>query len=95
MPTATPELCQTVGRRQTFTLNDGFLVNLVKGSANAGERGATYLGPRLASEFSVLANGRIGHGASTSSTSIPNELEALETESTFLGANLKYDFNDE
>ncbi|MFN7881686.1 MAG: hypothetical protein ACK5PF_01535, partial [bacterium] len=38
--------------RQTFTLNDGFLVNMVKGSANAGPRGASYLGPRLANDFS-------------------------------------------
>lgn len=80
--------------RQTFTLNDGFLVNLVKGSANAGERGASYLGPRLANAFSILADGRTGPWGFNIFYIDPNELEQIDTHSTFLGANLKYNFND-
>jgi hypothetical protein len=80
--------------RQTFTLNDGFLVNMVRGSANGGDRGAAYLGPRLASDFSVLANGRIGKAAYNLFYIDPNEIETRETDSTFLGANAKYNIND-
>lgn len=80
--------------RQVYTLNDGFLVNLVKGSANAGDRGATYLGPRLANDFSVLADGRLGKWRFATFYIDPNEIEALETDSTFLGANLGYGFTD-
>ena len=81
--------------RQTVTLNDGFLVNLVKGSSNAGERGATYLGPRLANDFSVLADGGFGPIGFHVFYIDPNELEALESDSTFLGANAKYTFNED
>lgn len=79
---------------QTFTLNDGFLVNLVKGSVNAGDRGATYLGPRLASQFSVLANGRFGPWGFNAFYIDPSELEQTDTHSSYLGANLKHAFND-
>jgi len=79
---------------QTFTLNDGFLVNLVKGSVNAGDRGATYLGPRLASQFSVLANGRLGPWSFNAFYIDPSELEQTDTHSSFLGANLGYAFSD-
>lgn len=81
--------------RQTYTLNDGFLVNLVKGSTNVGPRGATYLGPRLANDFSVLADGRAGSWSAAAFYIDPDELEKLETDSTFLGANLRYAFNDD
>lgn len=79
--------------RQTLTINDGFLVNLVKGSSNAGERGATYLGPRLSNDFSVLAGGRYGPWNFQAFYIDPDEIESLETDSTFLGANLRYTFN--
>lgn len=81
--------------RQTFTLNDGFLVNLVKGSVNAGDRGASYLGPRLANEFSVLADGRVGRWGFHAFYIDPSELAAANTRTTFLGANLKHRFNDD
>lgn len=81
--------------RQTYTLNDGFLVNLVKGSTNVGPRGATYLGPRLSNDFSVLADGRVGPWSAAVFYINPDELEELETDSTFLGANLRYAFNDD
>lgn len=78
--------------RQTFTLNDGFLVNLVRGSVNAGPRGASYLGPRLTNQFSVLADGRLGAWSFNAFYIDPSELEEFETDTTFLGGNLKYRF---
>ena len=80
---------------QTFTLNDGFLVNLVKGSVNAGERGATYLGPRLASQVSVLASGRFGAWTGNAFYIDPSELAQTDTHSGYLGANMRYAFNDD
>jgi hypothetical protein len=80
--------------RQTFTLNDGFLVNLVRGSVNAGDRGASYLGPRLTNQFSVLADGRFGAWEFTAFYIDPSELKEFESGSTFLGANVKYRFNN-
>jgi hypothetical protein len=81
--------------RQTFTLNDGFLVNMVKGSSNAGERGASYLGPRLSNDFSVLASASFGPWSLAGFYIDPNELEWLESDSTFLGFNAKYGFSDD
>lgn len=81
--------------RQTYTLNDGFLVNMVKGSANVGPRGATYLGPRLASDFSVIATGRSGALSAAGFYINPNELENLESNSTFLGGNLRIAFTED
>jgi hypothetical protein len=80
--------------RQTFTLNDGFLVNLVRGSVNAGDRGASYLGPRLTNEFSVLADGRFGSWSFNAFYIDPSELDVSDTETTFLGGNIRYRFND-
>ena len=81
--------------RQTFTLNDGFLVNMVRGSVNAGDRGASYLGPRLASEFSVLADGRFGPWGFHLFYIDPSELDGSDTETTFLGGNIRYRVNDD
>ncbi len=80
--------------RQTFTLNDGFLVNLVRGSVNAGDRGASYLGPRLTNEFSALADGRFGPWSFNAFYIDPSELDGRDTRSTYLGANLKYRFTE-
>jgi hypothetical protein len=80
--------------RQTYTLNDGFLINMVKGSSNVGERGATYLGPRLASDFSVIGGGRYGAFGAHAFYIDPNELEQLESDTTFLGFNARYAVSD-
>lgn len=77
--------------RQTFTLNDGFLINMVKGSANAGPRGASYLGPRLANDFSALFSAGLEDWTFRAFYIDPNELGRLESNTTFLGANLRYD----
>jgi hypothetical protein len=81
--------------RQTFTLNDGFLVNMVKGSSNAGPRGGTYLGPRLTNDFSVLADVRSGKWSISAFYIDPNELESLESDSRFLGANARFAVTDQ
>jgi len=81
--------------RQSYTLNDGFLINAVKGSTNAGDRGGLYLGPRLTNDFSVLAQGQRGNWAYSLFYIDPNELEELESHTTFLGGNIKYAFNDD
>ena len=80
--------------RQTWTLNDGFLISMVAGSSNAGERGATYLGPRNATDFSALATGDFGRLSFALFYIDPNELEQLESNTTFAGANIGYDFSD-
>jgi hypothetical protein len=81
--------------RQSYTLNDGFLINAVKGSTNAGDRGGLYLGPRLTNDFLVLAEGNSGAWGYNLFYIDPNELEQLESDTTFLGANLKYRFSDD
>lgn len=81
--------------RQTFTLNDGFLVNMVRGSVNAGDRGASYLGPRLANEFSVLADGRFGAWGFNAFYIDPSELDGSDTGTSFLGGNIRYRVNDD
>jgi hypothetical protein len=81
--------------RQTITLNDGFLVNLVRGSVNAGERGASYLGPRLTNAFSVLADGRFGSWGFIAFYIDPSELDGSDTATSFLGGNIRYRFTDD
>ncbi len=81
--------------RQTFTLNDGFLVNMVRGSVNAGDRGASYLGPRLSNEFSVLADGRFGSWGFNAFYIDPSELDGSDTGTAFLGGNVRYRVNDD
>ncbi len=76
--------------RQTYTLNDGFLVNMVKGSANAGPRGASYLGPRLTNDFSVLAEATLGRLSASAFYIDPDELESLESDSHYLGGNIAF-----
>jgi hypothetical protein len=76
--------------RQTYTLNDGFLVNMVKGSGNVAQRGASYLGPRLTNDFSVLVDADVGDWRFSGFFIDPNELESLESDTRFLGANIKY-----
>ncbi len=76
--------------RQTVTLNDGFLVHFVRGSANIGARGATYLGPRTANDFSVVVDGRVGPFSFKAFHIDPNELRLVDGRTTFTGLNLRY-----
>jgi hypothetical protein len=76
--------------RQTVTLNDGFLIHFVRGAANAGVRGASYIGARTANDFSVVANSRLGSWSFKAFTIDPDELPRVDTRSTFAGVNLRY-----
>lgn len=80
--------------RQSWTLNNGFLISMISGSSNAGERGATYLGPRNATDFSALATGQFGKASFALFYIDPNELEDLESNTTFGGMNLGYKLTD-
>ncbi|MFN3890633.1 MAG: alginate export family protein [Beijerinckiaceae bacterium] len=78
--------------RQNFTLNDGFLIHFVRGSTNAAERSGLYLGPRNANDFSVVADFQSGAWRLKAFYIDPNELEYLESRTTFAGSNLRYAF---
>lgn len=75
--------------RQNVTLNDGFLVHFVRGSANIGERGGTYIGPRNANDFSVVADVRQGAWSLKAFYIDPDELSLVDSHSTFAGVNLR------
>lgn len=74
--------------RQNVTLNDGFLVHFVRGSANIGVRGGLYLGPRNANDMSVVMDARLGAWSMKAFYIDPNELESIESRSTFAGLNI-------
>lgn len=76
--------------RQTVTLNDGFLIHFVRGAANAGVRGASYIGARTANDFSAVADGRLGPWSFKAFHIDPNELPLVDSRSTFAGLNLRY-----
>lgn len=78
--------------RQNVTLNDGFLIHFVRGSANIGERGGTYLGPRNANEFSVVSDLNYGPWSFKGFYIDPDELSLVNSKSTFAGANARYAF---
>ena len=80
--------------RQTWTLNNGFLISMISGSSNAGERGATYLGPRNNTDFTALATGEFGRSRFSVFYIDPDELEDLESNTTFAGINLGWQFSD-
>jgi hypothetical protein len=76
--------------RQNVTLNDGFLIHFVRGSANAGLRGASYIGARNANDFSAVVNGEFGPLSFKGFYIDPNELPVVESRSVFQGGNLRY-----
>ena len=80
--------------RQTYTLNSGFLISMISNNANAGERGATYLGPRNTTDFSALFNGELGRFRYALFYIDPDELEDFESNTKFAGANFGYGFTD-
>lgn len=76
--------------RQAVTLNDGFLIHFVRGSANIGKRAGLYLGPRTTNDFSVVADGSHGPWSFKAFYIDPNELRLVDSRSTFAGFNLRY-----
>ena len=80
--------------RQTYTLNTGFLISMISGNSNAGERGASYLGPRNTTDFSALVNGEVGRFRYAMFYIDPDELEDLESNTEFAGVNIGYGLTD-
>jgi hypothetical protein len=78
--------------RQNVTLNDGWLVHFVRGNANIGKRGGTYLGPRNANDFSVVADAKLGPWTAKAFWIDPDELPGIDSRASYLGANLRYTF---
>lgn len=76
--------------RQNVTLNDGYLIHFVRGSANIGARGGLYLGPRNANDFSIVADGRLQNWSFKALYIDPNELPLVDSRSTFAGVNVRY-----
>lgn len=78
--------------RQTFTLNDGFLIAQYGSQWNAGPRPGIYLAPRTTHDFSALLTVKGGGWTSTSFFLDPNEYEPLESRTQVVGTNLRYNF---
>jgi len=78
--------------RQSYTINDGFLVHFVRQSSNAGKRGATYLGPRVTSDFTALLDARVGQWRATAFYIDPDELNIVDTETSFIGGTFGRSF---
>ena len=79
--------------RQSFQLNDGFLFSQFSGSANALERGATFLAPRTAYAFTALADLRYHDWRLQAFSLQPDELAVSSTATHYLGASLNYNNN--
>lgn len=79
--------------RQPFQLNGNFLFGQVLGSANALERGSSFLTARTAYDNTILGNLRIGNFLIQGFYLDPDELPISETNSRFLGVNAKYNDN--
>lgn len=78
--------------RQNVTLNEGWLVHFVRGNANIGKRGGTYLGPRNANDFSLVADAKLGPWTAKAFWIDPDELPGIDSRASYLGANLRYTF---
>jgi hypothetical protein len=78
--------------RQNVTLNDGYLIHFVRGSANIGRRAGLYLGPRNANDFSAVADAKFGAWSFKAFYIDPDELPLVDSRSTFAGVNLRYNF---
>jgi hypothetical protein len=76
--------------RQNFQLNEGFLISQFAGGANAGPLPGLYLNPRTAFERTLLAKGRLGDISVEGFFLDPNELDFVESDSTYRGVNLQY-----
>jgi len=80
--------------KQIYQLRDGFLLSKIPVSTSVGERAALYLGPRLASENTVLARAKaFGFGMDAFMIE-PSEPDDIETDTRLLGVNLRYPFRN-
>ena len=78
--------------KQIYQLRDGFLLSKIPVSTSIGERAALYLGPRLASENTVLVRAK-AFGFSLDTFLIePSEIDEIATDTRLFGVNLQYQF---
>jgi hypothetical protein len=78
--------------KQIYQLRDGFLVSKIPVSTQVGDRAALYLGPRLASENTILGRLR-AYGFGLDAFLIePSEPHEIETDTRLLGINLQRQF---
>ena len=76
--------------RQNWQLNDGFLFSRFAAGANAGPYPALYLNPRTAYEMTALAKIKWKHLQLEGFYVDPAEIDYLDSNSTYAGANLSY-----
>lgn len=79
--------------RQKFQLNRNFLFAQVLGSANALERGSTFLNARKVYDNAILGNLRIGNFLLQGFYLDADELPISDSNSRFLGVNARYNDN--
>ena len=80
--------------KQIYQLRDGFLLSKIPVSTSVGERGALYLGPRIASKNTVLCRAKtFGFGIDAFMIE-PSELDTIKTDTRLLGINLQYQFRN-
>lgn len=76
--------------RQSWQLNDGFLFSRFAAGANAGPYPALYLNPRTAYEMTVLGQIQWKNLRLEGFYLDPAEIDYLDSNSTYAGANLAY-----
>jgi hypothetical protein len=81
------------GGRQHFQLNRNLLFGYVRGSANARERGGSYLSSRITYDKTVVGKIRKGDWLLQGFYLDPDELPAGDNETQYLGGQLLYNNN--
>ena len=80
--------------KQIYQLRDGFLLSKIPVSTQVGDRAALYLGPRLASENTILGRLRAFGFALDAFLIEPSEPKEIETDTRLLGINLQRQFRN-
>jgi hypothetical protein len=93
LPGEDTSLDVSVGK-QVYQLRDGFLLSKIPVSTSIGERAALYLGPRLASENTVLVRAKASSFGMDAFLIEPSEIEEIATDTKLAGINLQYQFAD-
>lgn len=89
-PEDSPWVVNASGGRQNWQLNDGFLFSQFAGSANAGPLPGLYLNPRTAYEMTGLLKIHRDNFRIEAFYLDPDEIDFLESDTTFLGANASF-----
>jgi len=89
-PQNSPWVVNASAGRQNWQLNDGFLFSQFASSANAGPLPGLFLNPRTAYEMTALLKLQRGNFRIEAFYLDPNELDFLESDTTFAGVNASY-----